>query len=185
MFFYMDGWMVSFFEFCLEVVSIAFDDANTLLGYIFSSVELIIMASLGGAMIIAPLTLPFNSRDLRKLCVMLLIVDLFILICGNIYLIVNTESIVFLFSLVYSVIWLVWVWLMIKMDSIDMLIAGRQADPISSIFTALTSISVVHISIVYLSIDWVLAYIYGTILVSVLFSIGHEVYLSTQYNKRL
>tara|TARA_B100000446_G_C10432833_1_gene298876 strand:- start:147 stop:704 length:558 start_codon:yes stop_codon:yes gene_type:complete len=185
MFFYMDGWIDSFFRFCFKVVSFAFDDANTPLGYIFSSIEFIVIVSVGVAMLVAPITLPFNRRDLRKLCVMLLIVDLVILIFGNIYLIVSTESIFFLFSLVYSIIWLVWVWLMLEMNDIDMLIDSSQAEPVVSVFAAAMSISVVYISIVYLLVDWVLAYMYGAILVSTLFNIGHEIYLDSRYNKRL
>jgi len=186
MFIYMDGWadkaVIFYFELIDELlyeVHQAEGIKDTISGYsslIFTPVFLF-------TIILGPLFLPFNKRDLRALCATIILIDASIIAYGNMGLVEETPTIINNFMTFYSAIWIIYIFVVLKMRELDYLMNDHQAKAIPSFIAACISSIAVFVAIEAFSVHWVKAYSIGSILTSILFTLGLKFYFENENSK--
>jgi len=183
MFIYMDGWADKAIVFYFELVEkhlYEIHQAKGIKDTVSGYGTLILTPILLFVIIFGPLFLPFNKRDLRALCATIILIDASIIAYGNMGLVKETSTIINNFITFYSVIWIIYIFVAVKMRELDYFMDGRQFKAIPSCIAASISVIAVFVAVQIFSVHWVEAYSVGSILTSIFFTLGSKFYFENE-----
>ena len=187
LFFYMEGWALAgvklFSEFMLSLVqeikgAVTIGDAiKAFFTLVFSPFFII-------AMLFGPLVLPFTKADLRDFCPPIIIIDLSIIAYHNLQ--INNDHATLLNSLIaaYSITWILYVTIALRLKKIEALVDDDQADAHSSCIAALISIISVFLSIKLFDVHWLQAYCTGSLITPPAFNYALKLYKNILSKKK-
>ncbi len=179
LFFYMDGWADKASMFLVDYVENVFNNihqAINIIDIVRSYAALIFSPIIFVIVVFAPLFLPFNKKDLRGLCVTMIFIDVFIIVYSNGGAVSTNPSAINLFIMFYSVIWLIYTLVVARINEIDRLMDHSQTKAVPAILAATVSVVSVFIAIKVFSIHWAKAYSIGSVVTSLLFTLGSVIY---------
>ena len=188
MFIYMDGWADKAVVYHFEIIEKQLYEIHqakgikdTIFGYaslIFTPVFLFII-------IFGPLLLPFNKKDLRALCATIILIDASIIAYGNMGLAKESPSAINSLMAFYSGIWIIYILVVLRMREVNYLMSAEQAKAIPACIAACVSTIAVFVAIKVFSVNWVKAYSIGSILTSILFTLGWKFYFENEKSKNV
>lgn len=115
---------------------------------------LVLLPSLLLASFAAALYLPFTTRDLRELCVIVALLHACLMIAANVVALQQDPHLVNTVFLFYALSWIV----VIRVRAPRELIADRQAHPLEGLYYAIACVLLLVIMLRWLNLHWAIAY---------------------------
>jgi hypothetical protein len=187
MFIYMDGWFDSTIMMASEVIENNFrliDGSGTFKDTAIAYGSFIILPLLLVLLIFGPLFLPFNKKDLRGLCLIMIFTHAIIIAYTNFTIDKEFPSLINTSIAIYSIVWIVYLYVVTEMRKQDHLMSNQQAKAIPSFIAASVSALAVFLAIKLFSVPWYRAYSVGAIIVSNFVALGSAQFYESLFHEQ-
>jgi hypothetical protein len=187
MFIYMDGWFDNTIMMASEVIENYFrsiDESDNFKDTAIAHGSFIVLLLFLVLSIFGPLFLPFNKKDLRGLCLIMIFAHAIIIAYTNLTLDKESPSFINAFIVLYSIVWIVYLYVVTEMRKQDHLMSNQQAKAVPSFIAASVSALAVFLAIKLFSVPWYRAYSVGAIIVANLVALGSAQFYRSLFHEQ-